>query len=63
MLSNTLKIAMRNMKKQKGYSLINVGGLAFGMAVFILIILFVRNELSFNRFHLKGDRIYRIVTA
>lgn len=49
------------MKKQKIYSFINMGGLAVGMACCILILLWIRDELSYDRFHIKGKRIYRIV--
>ena len=55
-----LKIALRNMKKQMSYSFINIAGLAVGIACFIIIILWVQDELSYDRFHEKSDRIYRI---
>lgn len=61
MLKNYLKIALRTLRKQKGYALINVVGLTVGLACFILISLFVRFELSYDSFHAKADRIYRIV--
>ena len=60
MFRSYLKIALRNIGKQKGYSLINILGLAVGMAVCILIILFVRHETSYDRYHENSDRIYRI---
>ena len=60
MLTNYLKIAYRTLLRQKGYAAINVVGLAVGLACFILIGLFVRFELSYDRFHEKADRIYRI---
>ena len=60
MFKNYLKIAYRNTKKHMGYSLINVAGLAIGMACFILILLFVFDELSYDKFHEKHDRIYRV---
>ncbi|MBN1273240.1 MAG: ABC transporter permease [Candidatus Aminicenantes bacterium] len=60
MLKNYLKIAWRNLKRYKGYSFINIAGLAVGMAVFILIMIFVQYELSFDRYHKNADRIYRI---
>jgi putative ABC transport system permease protein len=63
MLSNYLKTALRNIKKYKIYSLINIAGLAIGMACCILIILFVQDELSFDRYHEKADRIYRVVDS
>ena len=61
MIKNFLKIALRNLLKRKVYSLINILGLATGMAVCLLIILFIRDELSFDRQHENGDRIYRMV--
>ena len=60
MFKNFLKITVRNLKKQKGYSFINIFGLAVGMACCILILLYVSDELSYDNFHEKGDRIYRI---
>jgi putative ABC transport system permease protein len=60
MLRNYLKIAWRNLLKSKIFSLINIFGLATGLASFVLIALFVWDELSFDRFHEKADRIYRI---
>jgi putative ABC transport system permease protein len=60
MLKNYLKIAFRNIKKHTGYSLINVAGLAIGMACCILILLFVFDELSYDKFHQNHDRIYRV---
>jgi putative ABC transport system permease protein len=61
MLRNYLKIALRNLERYKAYSFINIGGLAVGMACFILIGLWVKDELSFDRFHLNKDRTYRIL--
>jgi putative ABC transport system permease protein len=60
MLRNYLKIAYRNLKRRPGYTLINVGGLAVGMAACLLIALFVRDELSYDDFHENADRIYRL---
>ena len=60
MLKNYLKTAWRNIKRNKGYSLINIAGLAVGMAAFILISLFVQYELSFDRDYENADRIFRI---
>ncbi|UCH95666.1 MAG: ABC transporter permease [Candidatus Aminicenantes bacterium] len=61
MFKNYLKIALRNIKRYKGYSFINIAGLAVGMACCILILLWVRDELSFDRFHHNLDDIYRVV--
>jgi len=62
MLRNYIKIAFRNLWRFKAYSLINVIGLALGLTVTILIMLFVQDELSFDQFHTKSDRIYKVVT-
>lgn len=60
MVRNYLVIALRNLRKYKGFSVINIAGLAIGMACCLLILLFVVDELSYDRFHEKADRIYRI---
>lgn len=60
MIKNYLNTAFRNLWKHKIYSLINLFGLAMGMACFVLIALFVQDELSFEDFHAKADRLYRI---
>ena len=60
MLNNYLKIALRNLKKHKAYTFINIFGLAFGMACCIAIALFVRDEVSYDRFFDDADRIYRV---
>ncbi len=60
MLRNYIKIAYRNLLKHKGYSFINISGLALGIACFILIILFIQDEWSYDRYHKNADRIYRI---
>jgi putative ABC transport system permease protein len=61
MLSNYLKIALRNLIRHKAFSLINIFGLAVGMACTILILLWVQDELSFDRFHKNADRIYLVL--
>lgn len=53
-------VAFRNLYKYRAYSIINIAGLAMGMAAFILIIQFVRFELSYDNFHSGADRIYRV---
>ncbi len=58
---NYFKIAYRSALKAKLYSFINIAGLSIGMACTLLILLFVINELSFDKFHEKSDSIYRIV--
>lgn len=60
MFQNYFKIAIRNLIKNKAYSLINILGLAIGITSMILILLFIRDELSYDSFHSKGDRIYRV---
>ena len=62
MFKNYLKIALRNIIKHKGDAFINIAGLAIGMAACIIILLWVQDELSYDRFHEHGDRIYRIAT-
>jgi putative ABC transport system permease protein len=61
MFRNYIKTAIRNMRKFKGYTFINIAGLAIGIACCILILLWVRDELSFDGFHEKADRLYRVV--
>ncbi|MDH4273106.1 MAG: ABC transporter permease, partial [Candidatus Aminicenantes bacterium] len=61
MLKNYLKIVWRKMRRQKVYTLINVSGLAIGMAAATFILLWVRDERSYDRFHNNADRIYRVV--
>ena len=60
MFKNYLKIALRNLVRFKVYSLINIFGLAIGIASCILILLFVRDELSYDKFNEKADQIYRV---
>lgn len=60
MLKNFIKTALRNLLKRKGYSLLNIAGLAIGMASCLLILMFVSDELSFDAFNEKADRIYRV---
>ncbi|MEO0332288.1 MAG: ABC transporter permease, partial [Bacteroidota bacterium] len=60
MIRNYLKIALRNLARYKQMTLINILGLAVGMTACILILLFVQYELSYDRYHEKADRIYRI---
>jgi putative ABC transport system permease protein len=61
MFRNYIKVAMRHIKRRKVYSFINILGLTIGIACFILIGLWVKDELSFDRFHQNKDRIYRIL--
>lgn len=60
MLKHYFKVALRNLVRQKSYSLINISGMAIGLAIVMLIALFVRKELSYDTFHEKADSIYRL---
>ncbi len=60
MLRNYLKIAFRNMKRQKGYTFINTSGLAVGLTCFLLLMIYVRYELSYENFHVNNRRIFRV---
>ncbi len=61
MIKNYFKIAFRSLTRSKGYSAINVGGLAVGMAVAMMIGLWVHDELSFNKYHANYDRIAQVM--
>ncbi|WP_339753604.1 ABC transporter permease [Algoriphagus aquimarinus] len=61
MLKNYFKIAWRNLQKKKVYSFINIVGLGVGMACCVLIFMFVQDELSYDNYHEKGYRIYRVL--
>lgn len=60
MLRNYLKIAFRNLLKHKGFTFINIAGLSLGLTSFLVIALYVTDELGYDRFHQKADRIYRV---
>jgi putative ABC transport system permease protein len=60
MFKNYLKIAFRNLLRNKGFSIINISGLVIGMASAILILLWVQNEVSYDRFHEKNNRLYEV---
>ena len=60
MIKNYLKIALRNIWSQKGYSFINIFGLAVGLTCAILIIAYIQNELSYDKFNKNSDQIYRV---
>ncbi len=62
MLANYLKSAFRNIVKQKGFFFINTAGLAVGIAVCLLLYLWIIDEWSYDRYHEKADRIYRVVS-
>ena len=59
MLKNHLKVALRNMSKHKGYTFINIAGLTLGLTICFLLFLWVKDELSYDRFHQNADHIYR----
>jgi len=60
MLKNYILVALRNLWRHRGYSLINIFGLTIGLASTIFILLYVINELTYDQFHEKSDRIYRV---
>ena len=60
MLRSYFLVALRNLWRQKGYTLINILGLTVGLASTIFILLYVINEMTYDRFHEKSDRIYRV---
>ena len=60
MLKNYVKVVLRSIRRQSGYSLINIAGLAIGMACCLLITLWVFDELSYDRFHEKAPHLYRV---
>ena len=60
MLKNYLKIAFRNLWKNKGFSALNIIGLATGLAVCLLIVLYVKDELSYDKYNVNANRIYRL---
>src|SRR6185369_5251399 len=61
MIKNYLKIAWRNLKKNKIFSFINILGLTIGITVCMMIFLFIMNEFSFDRFHKNEKNIYRVM--
>lgn len=60
MIRNYLKIAWRNIKRHKGYSFLNVAGLAIGIAACLVISFFVRHELTYDNYHQDADRVFRV---
>ena len=63
MFRNYLRITYRNILRHKGYSVINILGLAVGMTACVLILLYVQDELGYDRFASRHDRIYRLVMS
>src|SRR5579872_5637130 len=60
MLKNFFKVAVRNLWRQRGYSFLNIFGLAVGMACGLLILLWIRDEEAVDNYHVKGDRLYSV---
>ena len=60
MIKNFFKVAVRNLWKHKGYSFLNIFGLAMGLACSLMILLWIRDEKSIDSFHAKGDRLYSV---
>lgn len=63
MFKNYLIVTLRNLKRQKIHSFINIAGLAIGMACTILIFLWIQDEMSYDKFHKNAQRIYRVLSA
>jgi len=63
MLRNYIRVALRNLRKNKLYSLINIAGLAVGLSVFWLMALYIGDELSYDRASVNADRIYRVAQS
>ena len=60
MIKNLFTVAWRNLKKYPGYSILNIFGLMIGITFSLFLIFYIRDELSFDNYHTKGDRIYRV---
>ncbi|MDN5202438.1 ABC transporter permease [Fulvivirgaceae bacterium BMA10] len=63
MIKLVFRLALRNLRKQRLYTMINIIGLTIGLLSFVLIMLYVNHEKSFDRFHEKSERIYRLTSA
>jgi putative ABC transport system permease protein len=63
MFGNYLKIALRNAIRNKIHSIINTAGLVIGLVCFILIMMWIRDELNYDKFHEHGEQIYQIIQA
>ncbi|HOW09106.1 MAG: ABC transporter permease [Bacteroidales bacterium] len=60
MFKNLLKTTLRHIRKHAGYSLLNILGLTLGISSALFLVIYVSDELSYDRYHEKGDRIYRV---
>src|SRR5471032_2894405 len=60
MIKNYIKIAFRNLWRHRSFSSINIIGLAVGMSAFLLILMYVTFELSYDKYHAKADQVYRL---
>ena len=63
MFKNYFKISVRSLLKQRFYSFINIAGLALGLAACLLIVLYISNEVSYDKFHPDVDRVYRVANG
>jgi putative ABC transport system permease protein len=63
MIRNYFKIALRNIRRYTAHSILNISGMAIGMACALLILLWVQDEISYDRFHKNADDLYRVVEA
>ncbi len=61
MFKNLIKYSLRSFKRQRAYIIINIFGLSIGIACSLLIALYVMNEVSYDKFNTKKDRIYRLI--
>ena len=61
MLKNYFKIALRHIRKNKGFSILNMLGLSLGLACVVLILLWIQDETSYNKFHKKYERLYQVM--
>src|SRR5438445_13593302 len=62
MIKNYIKSAFRSLLKNKGFTFLNIFGLALGLSICLLIVFYVADELSYDRYNTKADRIYRLNT-
>lgn len=62
MLKNLLKVTIRNILKEKSYSFINILGLTIGITCSVFLLLYIVDELSYDRYHENAENIYRVVS-